>query len=89
MSQTPLGVPTDGSVLKGPDGKYVQVPTKLPPFFPMVRPQCKEQSAKFFFCFTENGRQMLEEPEAGQRAIYLCMTQLADYEDCMKNALRK
>eukprot|EP01115_Flamella_aegyptia_P007098 TRINITY_DN2957_c0_g2_i1.p1 TRINITY_DN2957_c0_g2~~TRINITY_DN2957_c0_g2_i1.p1 ORF type:complete len:68 (-),score=12.78 TRINITY_DN2957_c0_g2_i1:35-238(-) len=53
--------------------------------FPSVRKQCKEQAAKFFHCFSQEGQQVnAVDIDAGKRGLSKCVVQMKSYDDCMK-----
>ena len=59
--------------------------TQLPPYFPTTKPACKEVSAKFFHCFTQNSRKIsANDATAARRALATCQDELRAYMTCME-----
>ena len=72
------------------DGGSSSEDLRVPPYFPQFSKDCKEVSAKFFFCFTEKGRKQLSaDSGAGVRGLYECKNELDAYRLCNDKKLLK
>ena len=57
---------------------------KLPDFFPLVVPQCKDDAAMFFKCFTKSAQTLDDKAEPVVGSLAECQGELQMYSKCMK-----
>lgn len=68
----------------------VQSVDRLPSFFPLTCPKCKDVTDVFFKCFEENAA--MKDPldtTSGPAAIGICRKELDAYSVCMEEYLAK
>lgn len=81
--------------------KIMESDLRVSKHFPVVRPQCREVAAKFFFCFTKVSRHIpddvlslffpyishMKQQGAHGLALVKCQSEMRKYDECMSAVL--
>eukprot|EP01096_Ripella_sp_DP13-Kostka_P013505 TRINITY_DN5874_c0_g1_i1.p2 TRINITY_DN5874_c0_g1~~TRINITY_DN5874_c0_g1_i1.p2 ORF type:complete len:111 (+),score=43.78 TRINITY_DN5874_c0_g1_i1:27-335(+) len=72
------------------DSDMENPPIRFAAHFPGTRPECMEDAAVFFYCFTSKAGQITrEDKKAGLRGLCLCQKEMYAYDQCMEKAIKR
>ena len=77
---------SEGNVTQKPQPQgEEEKPLKIPLFFPLVAPGCKEVAKTFFTCLTDKSKELDDQEKDMSEALTFCGDSLKAYTVCMED----